>query len=125
MGERKGVINVLSTCEGDEKKMMNRVGKHSFSCSILESTEVTHSDASYTGDVVTDCLLFMNTAAASDIILGRKCHNLNSFWPQNLKGKFVLTLGVLYAKRRLWCAPEFKSLPHKLYGPEMDSRETR
>jgi hypothetical protein len=83
---------VLLSCKGDEKQMMNHVGKYSFSHSILESTEVARSVASYTDDMVTECLLFMNTAAASDRIFERKCHNINSFRPQNLTGKLLLTL---------------------------------
>lgn len=87
MDERKGVINVLPSCNGDEKKMINRVGKYSFSYSTLESIQAAHGVGSWTDDMVTDCLLFVNTAAAADRIFERKCHNLNSFWPQNLRDK--------------------------------------
>lgn len=83
---------MLLSCKGDGKQIMNRVGKYSFSCSVLESIEVAHSVASNRDDMVTDCLLFMNAAAASDRIFELKCHNLNSFRPQNLTGKLLLTL---------------------------------
>jgi len=91
MDERKGVINVLPSCKGDEKKMMNRVGKYSFSYSTLESIQAAHSVGSCMDGMVTDCLLFVNTAAAADRIFERKCHNLNAFRPQNLRGKLLLT----------------------------------
>jgi len=91
MDERKAVINVLTSCKGDEKKMMNRVGKYSFSYSTLESIQAAHSVGSCMDGMVTDCLLSVNTAAAADRIFERKCHNLNSFRPQNLRGKLLLT----------------------------------
>lgn len=82
---------MLPSCKGDEKKMINRVGKYSFSYSTLESIQAAHSVGSCTDDMVTDCLLFVNTAAAADRIFERECHNLNSFGPQNLRGKLLLT----------------------------------
>jgi hypothetical protein len=81
----KVVINTLPSCKGDEKKMMNRVGKYSFSYSTLESIQAAHSVGSCTDDMVTDCLLFMNTAAAADRIFERKCHNPNSFRHKTLE----------------------------------------